>query len=368
MTKPLYVTRPDLPELETFLPYLQQIWQSGVLTNNGPFHQQLEQALQDYLGVDYISVFNNGTNALLVALQALELKGEVITTPFTFLATTSSLIWQGLTPVFVDIDPVSLNLDPNAIAAAITDKSCAIMPVHCYGNPCDTSAIRAVAQQHGLKVIYDAAHAFGVKHQGQSVLQEGDLAVLSFHATKVFNTIEGGAVICHSAQMKQKIDRLKNFGIVNEFKAEAAGINGKMNELQAAFGLAQLPGLAAALQRRAKVHQYYCDALARIPGLQCVPLLADGAPNYAYFPILVTDEFGMSCKALYEALKAKSIFARRYFYPLTPVLLDMDIDESCYPVAADAAERVLCLPMAASLTQAEQDLVINAIIEVCGKD
>lgn len=366
MKKPLYVTRPDLPELSTFMPYLEQIWQSGVLTNNGPFHQQLEAALIEYLGVDFISIFNNGTNALLVALQALELKGEVITTPFTFLATTNALIWQGLTPVFVDIDPVSLNLSPDAIAAAITEKTCAIMPVHCYGNPCDTAAISQVAQQYGLKVIYDAAHAFGVEHRGRSLLQDGDLAVLSFHATKVFNTIEGGAIISHSAQLKQKIDRLKNFGIVNEFSAESAGINGKMNEIQAAFGLAQLPNLANALQHRAQVYQYYCDAFAAIPGLRCVSQLADSKPNYAYFPVLIDDEFGISCQALYEALKAQHIYARRYFYPLTPVLLNMDIDIHQFPVAMYAAERVLCLPMSASLTRAEQDSVINAIMVAKG--
>lgn len=367
MNKPLYVTRPELPELEAFLPYLQQIWKTGTLTNNGPFHQQLEAALAQYLDVDFISLFNNGTNALLVALQALELKGEVITTPFTFLATTTSLIWQHLTPVFVDIDPVSLNMAPQAIEAAISEHTCAIMPVHCYGNPCDTKAIAQIAAKHNLKVIYDAAHAFGVKHEGQSVLREGDLSILSFHATKVFSTIEGGAIVSHSSEMKRKIDRLKNFGIVNEFAAETAGINGKMNEVQAAFGLAQLPALEQALQKRAQVHRTYCDAFANIPGLRCVPLLADTVQNYAYFPVIIEDAFGISCSELYTALKAQNIFARRYFYPLTPVLLDMATDLSTLPVAVDAAERVLCLPMAASLTEQEQNLVISAVLTARGQ-
>lgn len=238
--KPIFVNQPKLPPLDEFIPYLEKIWDSKQLSNNGPMHQQLEQALCDYLGVNYICLFNNGTNGLLTALQALDITGEVITTPYSFVATANSIVWNGLSPVFVDIDPVSLNLDPAKIEAAITPATTAIMPVHCHGNPCDVNAIQEIADKYSLKVIYDAAHAFAVEDAGGSILRHGDLSVLSFHATKVFNTFEGGAIICNDLETKQYIDKLKNFGFVNETTVDLAGINGKMSEVNAAFGLLQL--------------------------------------------------------------------------------------------------------------------------------
>ena len=243
---PVYVTQPLLPDLQDFLPYLETIWENKVLTNAGPFHQQLEQALCDYLGVKHICLFANGTLALMTALQALRISGEVITTPYSFVATAHSLLWNGIKPVFVDVDPVTLNLDPGKIEAAITPHTTAIMPVHCYGQPCDVASIEKIADNYNLKVIYDAAHAFGVRHQGTSVLNYGDLSVISFHATKIFNTFEGGAIICPDAKTKLRIDRLKNFGFVDEVTVVAAGINGKMSEINAAFGLLQLKGIDAA--------------------------------------------------------------------------------------------------------------------------
>ena len=255
--KPIFVTQPYLPPLEEFMPYLQQIWDSRILTNGGPLHQQLEQALCDYLGVKHIALFNNGTIALVTALQALGLSGEVITTPYSFVATAHALLWNGLTPVFVDIEPRTLNLDPAKIEAAITPKTTAILPVHCYGNPCDVDAIQAIADRHGLKVIYDAAHAFGVEDAGGSILRHGDLSVLSFHATKVFNTFEGGAIVCPDVATKRRIDELKNFGIMDEVTVTAAGLNGKMSEINAAAGLLQLKYIDQMLRHRAEVYRIY---------------------------------------------------------------------------------------------------------------
>lgn len=247
---PIYVTRPLLPPLEAFLPYLEQIWEGKWLTNNGPFHQQFEQALCDHLGVGNVSLFANGTLALVTALQAMRITGEVITTPYSFVATAHSLLWNGIKPVFVDIDPRTLNLDPDKIEAAITPQTTAILPVHCYGHPCDVARIQEIADNYRLKVIYDAAHAFGVRCNGESVLRHGDLSVLSFHATKVFNTFEGGAIVSPDAKTKRHVDHLKNFGFVDEVTVVASGINGKMSEINAAFGVLQLKGIDAALQQR----------------------------------------------------------------------------------------------------------------------
>ena len=311
------VTQPCLPPLDEFIPYLKQIWENKWLTNNGPLHQQLEQELADYLGVKYISLFSNGTLALITALQALNITGEVITTPFSFVATTHSLWWNKITPVFVDIEPEYMNLDPSKIEAAITPLTTAIMPVHVYGNPCKMDEIQDIADRHGLKVIYDAAHAFGVKKEGVSVLNYGDLSVLSFHATKVFSTIEGGAIICHSEEMKHHIDNLKNFGFRDETVVEEPGINAKLNEVQAAYGLLQLKYIDSFFAKRKAITELYQVLLNGIKGILFIPDMDGITHCYSYFPILVDEkEYGISRDELYEKLKANSIFARRYFFPL----------------------------------------------------
>src|SRR5664280_642106 len=270
MTHPIYVTQPLLPPLEEFIPYLQEIWDNKILTNGGPFHQQLEQALCDYLGCKHLALFTNGTLALVTALQALRITGDVITTPFSFVATAHSLLWNGIKPVFVDIDPETFNLDPEKIEAAITPHTTAIMPVHVYGKPCDVEKIQKIADTYGLKVIYDAAHAFGVNYKGESLLKHGDLSILSFHATKVFNTFEGGAIICPDAKTKKRIDDLKNFGFADEVTVIAPGINGKMNEVQAAFGLLQLKYIDHAIARRQAIDARYRDLLSEVVGITCL--------------------------------------------------------------------------------------------------
>lgn len=346
---PVYVTQPYLPPLEEFIPYLQKIWDSKQLTNGGPMHQQLEQELADYFGVPHVALFNNGTNALLTALQALDIQGEVITTPYSFVATSHAIVWNKLEPVFVDIDPETLNLDPSKIEAAITERTSAIMPVHCYGNPCDVETIQAIADKHGLKVIYDAAHAFAVRDGGGSILRHGELSILSFHATKVFNTFEGGAIICHSQEMKQRIDILKNFGIADETTVIAAGSNGKMSEVNAAFGLLQLRYVDQAIELRRKVDQLYREGLKDVKGIKCLDLAGQSAHNYSYFPVLVTDEYPLSRDALHEKLKEHRIHGRRYFFPLiSEFSVYGDLPSAAHanlPVAIKAAEQVLCLPI-----------------------
>lgn len=347
--RPIYVTQPYLPPLEEFIPYLQQIWENKILTNAGPFHQQLEQALCDYLGLKHLSLFTNGTIALVTALQALRITGEVITTPYSFVATAHSLLWNGIKPVFVDIDPGTLNLDPARIEAAITPQTTAIMPVHVYGHPCDVDGIQKIADNYNLKVIYDAAHAFGVQDQGGSVLRHGDLSILSFHATKVFNTFEGGAIICPDAKTKQRIDHLKNFGFVDEVTVVASGINGKMCEFNAALGILQLKHIDQALIRRKEIDATYRLQLAGVKGIHCLNLTGEKVSNYAYFPILVQPEYPLSRDALYDKLKNHGIHARRYFYPLIsdfPMYRPLSSAQRCnLPVASDAAAKVLCLPI-----------------------
>jgi dTDP-4-amino-4,6-dideoxygalactose transaminase len=361
----IYVTRPFLPPLEDFLPYVEEIWNTGFLTNGGPLHQRLEKELADYLGVEHLALFNNGTIALITALQALDVTGEVITTPFSFVATTNALIWNKNTPVFVDIDPVTLNLDPAKIEAAITEKTTAILPVHCYGNPCDMDAIRDIADRHSLKVVYDAAHAFGVHDAEGSVLARGDLSILSLHATKVFNTFEGGAIICRDAEMKQHIDQLKNFGIVDEMTIKAAGCNGKMSEIHAAMGLAQLGYIDQCIHQRGEIDAGYRAALADIPGLTVLPKLGQTRPNFAYFPILVDREFPMDRDELYEYLQGHSIYTRRYFHPLLsnlPMYADYpSADPHNLPVATDMALRVLCLPIYPDMGNADLKRIIEAL-------
>jgi len=274
--KSIFVTQPCLPPLEEFIPYLQQIWDNKWLTNNGPLHQQLEQELANYLGVKYISLFSNGTLALISALQALNITGEVITTPFSFVATTHSLWWNKITPVFVDIEPDYLNIDPSKIEAAITPLTSAIMPVHVYGNPCLMNEIQRIADKHELKVIYDAAHAFGVQKDGVSVLNHGDLSILSFHATKVFSTIEGGAIICHTEEMKHHIDNLKNFGFRGETTVEEPGINAKLNEVQAAYGLLQLKYIDGFIAKRKAITELYHRLLKEVSGIRILPDIIPG--------------------------------------------------------------------------------------------
>ena len=367
-SSPLYVTQPLLPPLAEFIPYLEKIWDSKWLTNNGAFHQQLEQALCDYLEVPHISLFANGTLALMTALQSLRITGEVITTPYSFVATSHALLWNGIKPVFVDIDPDTLNLDPDKIEAAITPQTTAILPVHCYGHPCDVTKIEAIADAYGLKVIYDAAHAFGVKTPSGSVLNAGDLSVLSFHATKVFNTFEGGAVVCHDAKTKQRIDRLKNFGFVDETSVAAPGINGKMSEINAAFGLLQLQYIDQAMVRRKAIDTRYRQALAEIKGLRCLTGVGEVVANYAYFPILVEADFPLSRDALFQKFRDQNIYVRRYFYPLIS-------DFSMYrglpsaapanlPVARRMAEQVLCLPIYPDLQDVELETVLTVLQDV----
>lgn len=367
--RPIYVTQPYLPPLEEFIPYLEQIWDSKQLSNNGPMHQQLEQALCDYLGVNHICLFNNGTNALITALQTLELTGEVITTPYSFIATANTIVWNGLKPVFVDIDPNTLNLDPTKIEAAITPATTAIMPVHCYGNPCDTEAIKQIADKYNLKVVYDAAHAFAVQDQGGSILRHGDLSVLSFHATKVFNTFEGGAIICSNAKTKLRIDRLKNFGFVDEVTVVTPGINGKMSEVNAAFGLLQLKYIDLALKQRKAIDTFYREQLIDVTGITPIATTGQEVANYSYFPILVEPDYPLTRDELYQKLKENNVFTRRYFNPLiSEFSVYRDLESSrpnMLPVSHKVSNRVICLPIYPSLND-ESCRKISGILRLEG--
>ncbi|WP_223265887.1 DegT/DnrJ/EryC1/StrS family aminotransferase [Vicingus serpentipes] len=360
---PILVTQPTLPNLDEFHASLKEIWASKWITNKGAFHQQFELELAKHLGVKYVSIFNNATIALLTALQALEIKGEVITTPYSFVATANSLMWNNLTPVFCDVDPIYGNLDAAKIENLITPNTTAIMPVHVYGTPCDVIAIEQVAKKHKLKVIYDAAHAFGVEVNNNSILNYGDLSVLSFHATKAFNTVEGGAIICHDDATKEKIDNLKNFGITDEITVVAPGINGKVNELIAAYGLLQLKTIDSDIEKCKTITTYYKEHLANIEGLKCMPDIKNTKLNYSYFPIFIDEEkFGMSRDELYFKLKENNIFGRRYFYPLiTDFNTYKNFDSSNLPIAKKIASQVICLPIYAGLTTAEVNY-ITAII------
>ncbi|KHD11750.1 aminotransferase [Candidatus Thiomargarita nelsonii] len=364
--KPIYVTQPHLPSLEEYIPYLEKIWENKILTNNGPFHQELEKRLSDYLGVEHIALFTNGTIALITALQALRITGEVITTPYSFVATTHSLLWNAIKPVFVDIDPNSFNLEPNKIEAAITPQTTAIMSVHCYGHPCDVEAIQKIADIYNLRVIYDAAHAFGVEDQGGSLLRHGDLSILSFHATKVFNTFEGGAIICPDAKTKQRIDHLKNFGFVDEVTVVAPGINGKMSEINAAFGLLQLEHIDQALARRKEIDAMYRQLLKEVKGISCVQDAGEQIANYAYFPILVEEDYPISRDELYHKLRDNNIYTRRYFYPLIstfPMYRGLaSASPTNLPVASNLSSKVLCLPIYPDLTDIQVDFIAQVIL------
>ena len=365
MSERIFVTQPFLPPLEEFIPYLEKIWESKRLTNNGPFHEQLEQALCDHLGLNQLALFANATIGLVTALQALRITGEVITTPYSFVATAHSLLWNNIEPVFVDIDPRTCNLDPDRIEAAITPRTTAIMPVHCYGNPCDVERIQQIADTYGLKVIYDAAHAFDVRYKGSSLLNHGDLSVLSFHATKVFITFEGGAIVCPDAKTKQRIDYLKNFGFADEVTVMAPGINGKMNEVQAAFGLLQLRYINDALAARRRIEALYRDSLKDVPGISLLQPAADTEGNSAYFPIFVGAEYPLSRDALYERLRERGVMVRRYFYPL---ISDMPMyrglrsaRENNLHAARTVSEQVLCLPIYPDLGEDNALRVVDAI-------
>lgn len=363
---PIYVTRPFLPPLEEFMPYLQNIWDGRVLTNNGPYHQELEDALCKYLGVKYISLFSNGTLALVTALQALRITGEVITTPFSFVATTHALWWNNIKPVFADIEPENFTLDPEKIEAAITPLTTAIMPVHVYGYPCRVEEIQKIADTYNLKVIYDAAHAFGVNIGKNSLLSFGDMSILSFHATKVFNTFEGGAIVCHDEKTKQHIDYLKNFGFAGETTVIAPGINAKMNEFQAALGLLQLQYVPSFTLERKNIADKYRKELSNIKGITFLDDIKNVEHNYAYFPILIEQSvFGKSRDAIYDALKARNIYSRKYFYPLISHFSTYkglpSASPTNLPVSEHVAERVLCLPIYPGLTNDDVMRIVGII-------
>lgn len=362
------VTSPLLPKLDDFHEELKKIWNSKWITNNGSYHKKLEDALAEYLGVPYVSLFTNGTLPLLTALQALRITGEVITTPYSFVATTHSIWWNGCKPVFVDIDPSTGNIDPEKIEAAITPKTTAIMPVHVYGKPCDTKRIKEIADTYGLKVIYDAAHAFGVKVDGESILNAGDMSTLSFHATKVYNTIEGGAMVMHDEVTKKRIDYLKNFGFAGEVTVVGPGINSKMDEMRSAYGLLNLKQVDAAIAARHQVAIKYCEALRNVPGITFFDDMPGVRHNYSYFPIFIDAElYGMTRDSLYEKMKASNVLGRRYFYPLISEFSTYRGLESARPEnlpnAHKMANSVICLPMHHALTDEDINRILNCVIK-----
>lgn len=362
------VTSPLLPDLEEFNKLLKEIWANKWITNNGSFHKQLEKELAAYLKVPYISLFTNGTLPLITALQALRITGEVITTPYSFVATTHSLWWNGIKPVFVDIDPATGNLDPDKIEAAITPKTTAIMPVHVYGQPCDTKRIQEIADKYGLKVIYDAAHAFGVEVNGESILNAGDMSTLSFHATKVYNTVEGGALIMHDEQTKKRIDYLKNFGFAGETTVVAPGINSKMDEIRSAYGLLNLRQVDVAIEARHQVAIKYREALRDVEGITFFNDIPGVKHNYSYFPIFVdADKYGMTRDELYFKMKEHDVLGRRYFYPLISTFSTYRGLESAKPEllpnAHKMANTVICLPMHHALSENDIQRVIEQIIK-----
>jgi len=368
MDKQITVTSPLLPNLDEFNNMLKEIWASKWITNNGQFHKQLEKALCEYLKVPYISLFTNGTLPLLTALQALRITGEVITTPYSFVATTHSIWWNGCKPVFVDIEEETCGIDPDKIEAAITPKTTAIMPVHCYGKPVKTKQIQEIADKYGLKVIYDAAHAFGVEVDGESVLKSGDMSTLSFHATKVYNTLEGGALVMHDEETKQRIDYLKNFGFADEVTVVAPGINSKVDEVRAAYGLLNLKQVDQAIANRQKVAKKYREALRNVPGIRFFDDMPGVRHNYSYFPIFIkADEYGMSRDDLYFKMKETNVLGRRYFYPLISTFstyrgLPSAAPENL-PVATRLANEVICLPMHHELSDNDIDRILSLIVK-----
>ena len=366
--KVITVTSPLLPDLDEFNELLKDIWKRKWITNNGYYHQELEEALRTYLKVPYISLFTNGTLPLITALQALRITGEVITTPYSFVATTHSLWWNGIKPVFVDVDPETGNLDPDKIESAITPRTTAIMPVHVYGNPCDTGRIKEIADKYGLKVIYDAAHAFGVEVNGESILTAGDMSTLSFHATKVYNTVEGGALIMHDGATKKRIDYLKNFGFAGETTVVAPGINSKMDEIRAGYGLLNLKQVDAAIEARHRVAIKYREALQNVKGIRFMKDIPHVRHNYAYFPIFIdAEEYGMTRDELYFKMKEQNVLGRRYFYPLISEFSTYRGLESAgmenLAVAKKMAEQVICLPIHHGLQTEEINRIIDIILK-----
>ena len=366
--KQITVTSPLLPNLQEFNALLKDIWDSKWVTNNGSFHKQLEKELAEYLKVPYLSLFTNGTLPILTALQALHITGEVITTPYSFVATTHSIWWNGCKPVFVDIDPATGNIDPDAIEAAITNKTTAIMPVHVYGKPCDTKRIQEIADKYGLKVIYDAAHAFGVEVNGESILNAGDMSTLSFHATKVYNTLEGGALVMHDETTKKRVDYLKNFGFAGETEVVAPGINSKVDEVRAAYGILNLRQVDAAIEARHQVAIKYREALRPVEGITFMDDMPGVKHNYSYFPLFVdAEKYGMTRDELYEKMKAHNVLGRRYFYPLISTFTTYKGYESAdpknLPKAHKMADSVICLPMHHELSAEDIDRVLELIVK-----
>ena len=361
----VFVTKPYLPPIEEFLPYLESIWESGTLSNGGPFHQQLERELESVLGVGHVSLFCNATIALITAQQALGIRGEVITTPYSFVATTHAIRWMQNDPVFADVDPQSLCIDPRAIEANITENTRAIMPLHCYGNMCDVDTIAAIAREHDLKIIYDACHSFGVEDEGGSALRHGDISVVSFHATKVFNTFEGGMLVTQDSEIKNKVDYLKNFGFVDETVVIETGINGKMSEFNAAVGLAQLPHMPDILEKRGALDKQYRQRLSEVQGITFLDPIGQKQRNFAYFPIFVGEDYRLSRDDLYQLLRREQIFGRRYFYPLIPEFEMYQSIESgrvgLLPHAANASRRVICLPLYPDLHASEVERICDLI-------
>ncbi len=365
--EPIYVTKPNLPPLDKLYKSLEEIWSSRILTNNGSFHQSFEKELGKYLDVEHVNLFANATLALIVGLEALRISGEVITTPYSFVATTHALQWNGITPVFCDIDEKTFNIDPNKIEPLITPRTSAIMPVHVYGRPCDVHGIQAIADKYGLKVIYDAAHAFGVKMNESNLLLHGDMSVLSFHGTKLFTTFEGGAIVTNDEKLKKRIDFLKNFGFADEVTVVGPGINGKMNEFQAALGLLSLEIVKAEIERRTLVAEKYFSLLGRVKGIKTFAPGEGYSYNYAYLPVLIDgEEFGTSRDQVYEDLKRHNVFARRYFYPLIsdmPTYRNLpSAGRERLPVASRIAEQVLCLPMYGALEPQTVELICECIL------
>lgn len=362
------VTSPLLPDLDEFHELLKEIWESKWITNNGQFHQQLEKALCEYLGVEYLSLFTNGTLPLITALQAMHITGEVITTPYSFVATTHALWWNGIKPVFVDIDPSNCGIDPEKIEAAITPRTTAVMPVHCYGKPCDMERIHTIAEKYSLKVIYDAAHAFGVEVDGESILKQGDMSTLSFHATKVYNTAEGGALIVKDAETKKRVDYLKNFGFADETEVVAPGINSKMDEIRAALGLLNLKQVDEAIEKRHQVAIKYREALRDVKGIRFFDDMPGVKHNYSYFPVFVdAGEYGMTRDELYFKMKDYGVLGRRYFYPLISTFstyrgLPSAAPENL-PVATRIANEVICLPMYHGLSEGDIDRILDLIVK-----
>ena len=367
MNDSITVASPLLPSLEEFVSYLEKIWDRKWITNNGQFHQELEKALCDYLGIEYLSLFTNGTLPLITALQAMHITGEVITTPYSFVATTHALWWNGIKPVFVDIDPSNCGLAPDKIEAAITPRTTAIMPVHCYGKPCDTERIQSIADKYGLKVIYDAAHCFGVEVNGESILKQGDMSTLSFHATKVFNTAEGGALIVKDAETKKRVDYLKNFGFAGETEVVAPGINSKMDEIRAAFGLLNLKQVDEAIEKRHQVAMRYREALRNVKGIRFFDDMPGVRHNYSYFPIFVNaEEYGMTRDELYFKMRERGVFGRRYFYPLISTFSTYkglpSATRENLPVATRIANEVICLPMHHGLSEEDVHRALEILI------